>query len=774
LASPTASPTTPEAAAQAVSAPEPGLRFVGRRTRRSDAPQRLTGKTRFTADLPVPGLLHARLVHSPYAAARIMSIDTAAALAVSGVVGVYTARDLPLPDVAKSTADRSVLLALDRVWYAGHPVAVVLGETEAAAEDGAAEVQVAYEPLPAVVDITRAGDPDAPIVREDQAAETEEMATHGGGSGSQAATTPPAHPNVPDQVSFTRGDVQQGFKDAAVVVERTFATSWIHQGYLEPKVSLATLDALGQLVIYTSTQALVRTREAVEEALGLEPHGVTIHALPVGGGFGGKSVGFEPLVGALTQATGRPVRLVFTRVEELLTGRPTPSTSIRVAVGANAEGQLTTLKADLLYDSGSSPGSPLSIGALLIGSLYRWHHLLLTGREVLTNKTTSGAYRGPGAVQAVFALESVVDEVARELEIDPLELRRRNAVKEGDPMANGRAWPGIGLSQCLERAAPVWSAERAAAGPGEGVGLAVGAWMGGLEPATAYCRLEPDGSIRLMVGSVDLAGTNSTFELLAAETFGTHPSQVKVVTLDSREAPYQGPTVGSKTMYSVGPAILEAARDARDQVLQIAASILEAAPDDLEIAEGAVRVKGVPSKTVPLKTIHQRSTGMGARFKSVQGRGRTVMDRQAPGFAVHIARVHVDADTGRVTPLRYIAVQDVGKAINPSLVEGQMQGAVVQAVGWSLFERLEYDAEGQPLITSLMDYALPKASQAPQIQVEMVEVPAPLGPYGAKGVGEPPVIPGPAAIANAIRAAMGVRITRLPITSEALAQALRI
>jgi CO/xanthine dehydrogenase Mo-binding subunit len=759
-------------ARQVDSAPEPGLRFVGRRTKRSDAPQRLTGKTRFTADLPVSGLLHARLVHSPYAAARITSFNTEAARAMPGVVGVYTARDLPLRDVARSTADRSVLLALDRVLYAGHPVAVVVGESEAAAEDGAAQVQVEYEPLPAVVDITRAGDPDAPVVREDQAAETEEMATHGGGSASQAAATAPAHPNVPNQVSFTRGDVEQGLEEAAIVVERTFATSWIHQGYLEPKVSLATVDALGQLVVYTSTQALVRTREAVEEALGLEPHGVTIHGLPVGGGFGGKSVGFEPLVGALAQVTGRPVRLVFTRMEELLTGRPTPSTSIRIAVGASAEGQLTTLKADLLYDSGSSPGSPLSIGALLMGSLYCWQHVLLTGREVLTNKTTSGAYRGPGAVQAVFALESVVDEVARALEIDPLELRRRNAVKQGDPMVNGRPWPVIGLAQCLERAGPVWAAERAAAGPGEGVGLAIGAWMGGLEPATAYCRLEPDGSIRLMVGSVDLAGTNSTFELLAAEAFGTDPGQVKVVTLDSRDAPYQGPTVGSKTMYSVGPAILEAARDARDQVLQIGASILEASADDLEIADGEVRVKGVPNKTVSLKTIHQRSTGMGARFRSVQGRGRTVVDRQAPGFAVHIARVHVDADTGRVTPLRYIAVQDVGKAINPSLVEGQMQGAVVQAVGWGLFERLEYDAEGQPLITSLMDYALPKASQAPRIQVEMVEVPAPLGPYGAKGVGEPPVIPGPAAIANAIRAAAGVRITRLPITSEAVAQAL--
>jgi CO/xanthine dehydrogenase Mo-binding subunit len=753
---------------------EPVLRFVGRRAKRSDAPARLTGNTRFTADLSLPGLLHARLVLSPLAAARITSIDIAAARAVPGVVGVYTARDLPLADVAKSTGDRSVLLTLDRVLYVGHPVAVVLAETESAAEDGASEVLVDYDPTPVVVDIHHASDARAPIVREDEAAETEEMATHGGGPGGQPGGSGPRHPNVTNEVRFSRGDPDQGLKDASVVVERTFATSWVHQGYIEPKVSLATVDALGQLVVYTSTQALVRTREAVEEALGLEPHGVTIHALPVGGGFGGKSVGFEPLVAALARVVRRPVLLVFTRMEELLTARPTPSTSIRVAVGANSDGRLTTLKADLLFDSGSSPGSPLSIGALLMGSVYGWQHLLVTGREVLTNRTTSGAYRGPGAVQAMFALESAVDEVARQLQLDPLELRKRNAVKAGDPMANGRQWPRIGLEECLERAAPLWAAERAAAGPGEGVGLAIGGWMGGLEPATAYCRLEPDGTLRLMVGSVDMAGTNSTFELLAAEAFGVDPSQVRVVTLDSRDAPYQGPTVGSKTMYSVGPAIHQAALDARDQVLQIAASLLEASVDDLEIVDAEVRVRGVPASAVALKTIHQRSTGMGARFKSVQGRGQTVMDRQAPGFAVHIARVHVDAETGRVTPVRYVAVQDVGKAINPSVVEGQMHGAVVQAVGWGLFEGLRYDSEGQLLTTSLMDYALPKARQSPEIHADLVEVPAPLGPYGAKGVGEPPVIPGPAAIASAIRDAVGVRLTTLPITSEAVAQALRV
>jgi CO/xanthine dehydrogenase Mo-binding subunit len=296
--------------------------------------------------------------------------------------------------------------------------------------------------------------------------------------------------------------------------------------------------------------------------------------------------------------------------------------------------------------------------------------------------------------------------------------------------------------------------------------------MGGFEPATAYCRLEPDGSLRLTIGAVDLAGTNSTFELLAAEAFGVDPARVRVVTADSTHAPYQGPTVGSKTMYSVGPAILQAAADARAQVLRIGASILEASVDDLELVDNEVRIRGVPASGLALKEIHRRSTGQGARYRSVQGRGQTVVDRQAPGFAVHIVRVHVDDETGRVTPIHYVAVQDVGKAINPSIVEGQMHGAAAQAVGWGLFEAIPFDEQGQPLATSLLEYTLPKARQLPEIDAVLVEVPSELGPYGAKGVGEPPVIPGPAAIANAIRDAVGARVTSLPITSQAVELAL--
>ncbi len=748
------------------------LRYVGRRTKRSDAPERLTGKLRYVADLPMPGLLHARLVLSPYAAARIVTVNADAARAVPGVFGVYTASDLPIPEVKQAVEDRTVLLALDRVLYAGHPVAVVLAEDEATAEDAASLVEVEYDPLEPVVDMRSAGEAGTPAVRAADARATEDMSTHGGGAAGGSTQVQQQHPNVGGEVRFERGDVDKGFAEAAITKELEFSTPWVHQSYMEPKNGIAAFDPFGKLTIYASTQGQINVRDAVAKTLGLTHLDVNVHAMPVGGGFGGKVVGPEPLVAALARLSERPVRLVFNRMDEFQTARPMSPSRIRVKVGATAEGKLTSLQSHLVFDAGSSPGSPVSIAALLMGSVYPWEHLLITGNEVLTNRSANGAYRGPGAVQAQFALESLIDEVARELKIDPLDLRRKNAVKQGDPTASGKTWPRIGLAECLEQAQQLYSAEQAACGPNEGVGVAIGGWMGAMEPATAFCRLDPDGSLRIFVGSVDITGTNSTFELVAAEGFGISPDKIKVITADTDHAPHQGVSAGSKTTYSMSPAVLRAAQDAKDQVLRIAASQLEASMDDLEIVDGAVRVRGVPDKSVGLQQIYKLSTSFGGKYAAVQGRGQSVVDQQAPGFAVHLVRVHVDPETGKVTPRRYIAVQDAGKALNPANVEGQMMGAVVQAVGWGLFENIPYDERGTPLATSFLDYAVPKATQSPEIDAVIVEVPSEQGAFGARGVGEPPVIPGPAAIANAVRAASGARITDLPITPEKVQRAL--
>jgi CO/xanthine dehydrogenase Mo-binding subunit len=748
------------------------FKFVGRRTKRVDAPERLTGRLRFTNDLQMPGALHVRFVRSPYAAARIVSIDTSAARAIPGVVAVLTARDLPVPDIQAAVDARRILLALDAVLFAGHPVAAVLAETEALAEDGAEAVLVDYEPLPVAVDVLEAMAEDAPVVRQKREQDQSELAIHGAATGGQA-TDGPAGPNVTNRLQFKRGDVDAGFRDADVVLEREFRTAWVHQGYMEPQSCTAGTDPHGNLVVYASTQGMFFVRDQVARTLGLADHQVKVEAMPVGGGFGGKVGLVEPTAAALCLAVGRPVRLAYTRMDEFLAADPAPQSVLRLKIGAKRDGTLTTLDGELIFDAGANPGAPVGIAAILMGSTYRWEHLLLRGTEVLSHKSGTGAYRAPGAPQAAFALESLVDEMARELGVDPFELRVKNAVREGDLLADGRKWPRIGLLECLERIEPLYRAEQAAAGTDEGVGIALGGWPGGIEPASAACRLNSDGSLQVSLGSVDMTGVNTTFAIIAAETFGLDdPSQVRVTTVDTDGAPYAGVSGGSKVTYSGGPAVLRAAEDARRQVLRIAASELEASVEDLDIVHGRVQVRGVPGKSKSLSEIHQLSASFAARYEPVYGHGQAAVTDVAPGFAVHVARVHVDPDTFRVQPLHHICAQDVGRAINLAAVEGQIHGGTVQSVGWGLFERMEFDAQGTPLAASLMDYTIPKASQSPSVEAAIVEVPSASGPFGAKGVGEPPVIPGAAALANAVRDACGARVTELPVTSERVRSAL--
>src|SRR6266542_2251453 len=753
-APPSASGTTDGAA---------GFRFIGRRVKRPDAPERLTGRTRFTNDLLLPGALHARFVRSPHAAARVISIDSEAARAIPGVVAVLTARDLPIPDVKAAVEGRRLMLALDRVTYAGHPVAVVLADSEAIAEDGVQAVNVEYEAMRA----------DAPVVRAQREQDDSELSMHGADSSGTAATDSSKAPNVSSRTKFQRGDVEAGLREADLVVEREFHTSWVHQSYIEPQSCTASIDPLGNLTVYASTQALFHTRTEIARLLGIPDHRVKVEAMPVGGGFGGKFGLIEPTIAALAVATGRPVRAAYTRMDEFVAADPAPQSVLRVTIGAKRDGTLTTLKGELIFDAGANPGAPVGIAAILMGSTYRWQHVLLEGAEVLTHKAGTGAYRAPGAPQAAFALESVVDEVARELKMDPFELRQKNAVREGDLRVDGQPWPRIGLVECLQKAEPIYRAERSAAGAGEGVGIALGGWPGGIEPAAAACRLNSDGSLQISLGSVDLTGTNTTFAMIAAEAFGLEDlSEVRVTTVDTDGAPYAGASGGSKITYSVGPAVQKAAEDARNQVLRIASSELEASVDALEIVGGSVRVRGVPGKSKTLAEIYTLSGSFAAKYEPVYGRGQAAITDRSPGMAVHIVRVAVDPDTGHVQPLRYVAVQDVGRAINPATVEAQMQGGAVQGVGWGLFERMEYDDSGTPITASLMDYVIPKASQSPSLQMVLVEVPSKAGPFGAKGVGEPPVIPGAAALANAVRDACGARVTELPITPERVRQAL--
>ena len=742
--------------------------YVGQRHRLVEGRRKIMGQMRYTPDIHLPGLLHARLVLSPYAHARVRSIDTTAAGEIPGVVAVLTARDLP--DIVPSGRHR-LLLARDRVIFAGQPVALVLADSEAVAEDAAERVTVDYEPLPAAVAMDEALAPDAPLVWPDGLpGASDEAAAHGADVGGEEEK--PRASNVAQTVHFTRGDVQRGLEEADVVLEYTFTTPWVHQSYLEPHATVVQPDlATGGATVWTSTQAPFYIREEVASALGVDESDVKVVIMPVGGGFGGKFILYEPLVALAARAVGRPVRLVLSRLEEMMAGNPAPGARFEVRLGAKRDGTLTALDADITFDGGCYPSSPLGIAGVLLGSYYRFPNLDIRGKEVLTFKASSGAYRAPGAPQATFVIESLMDELARRLDMDPIELRLKNASRPGDPMVHGRVWPSMGLVQVLEhlREHPAWRARAEARARGRGIGIAVGGWPGGTEPAAAACTLHRDGTLHVHVGSPDLTGTATTFALLAADAFGIEPEKVRVIVGDTDTVPYAGAVGGSKTTYTLGPAVIQAAREAREQVLAIAAEELEAAVEDLEIVDGEVRVRGVPGKGIALAEIARQTMRFGGKYPPILGHGRHAVTAQAPGFCAQLAEVSVDEDTGQVRVHRLVIVQDVGKAINPLAIEGQMIGGAVQGLGWALFERMVYDSSGQLVTATWADYHLPTAADVPEeVDTVIVEVPSEHGPLGARGVGEPPVVPTAAALANAVRDATGKRITDLPIRPESL------
>jgi len=761
--------------------------MVGKAIRRQDGADKVTGRTRYAGDLPVAGLLHARLVLSPYAHARIVNIDTSQAMAVPGVKAVYTSETLGMAKRESSSRSQAPLALHETLWC-GHPVAIVLAENEAAAEDGASAVDVDYEPLPLVMDPLAAMQPASPLARTRKAGEVSEIA----GGGAHAAVSKEEEEekdqeelsqNVSDKAHFHTGNMQEGWREAEVVIEHTYRTSFVHQSYIEPQSIIVTPNTTSQqLTIWASSQGMFAVRSDVSEATRLPERQIRVESVPIGGAFGGKFGLIEPLAAAAAYAARKPVRLVYTRQDDLLAGNPAPQSIITLKLGAKRDGTLVAMEGKVVFDSGAYPGSAVFLGGLLLGSTYRCPNMDFRCYEVLTNKVSVGAYRAPGAPQACFALESAVDDLCQKLEMDPLAFRLKNGLKEGDPTLDHRQWPRIGLLECLEKAQqhPLWAKRlEQQTLPDElkgwkiGVGLSAGGWPGGTEPAAAACRLETDGTITVIVGTVDLTGSDTSLSLIAAEGLGMSSSSVNVVHDNTDTMPYSGGTGGSKTTYSMGPAVLAAAQDARNQVLAIAADMLEAAAGDLEIEGDKVVVRGTPGKSVELTRIASESMQFGGKYEPIYGRGRAAIKQSSPMFAVHVAKVAVDPETGEVRVLDYLAVQDVGFAINPAEVEGQIYGGVTQGLGWALFERLVYDENGQALTSTLMDYALPYIKDVPNISSILVEIPSALGPFGAKGVGEPPVIPVGAAIANAVFDAVGRRVAHLPITPERLFAAMQ-
>jgi len=744
---------------------------------RVEGAHKVTGDTVYAADVQLPGMLHCKLLRSPLAHARIQGIDATKALALEGVVRVVTAADLPTFDPKRMSNRGYNLLADDEVVFYGQPVVAVLAEDVATAEEALELIKVDYEELPAVLDSLAAMEDGSPLARKPvQEIDRSESKGHVSVDVEETQSDKPS--NIASQAKFSRGDIEKGFAEADSIVEHTWRSAMMHQGYIEPHATVADYDsASGDLTIWTATQGQFFVRDQISNMLRIPETKIRVIGTELGGGFGGKIFLTQSLTAVLAKIAGRPVKLIFTRKDDLQAATPSAGCVVELKTGMKKDGSVTAIKGKIVYDAGAFPGASAVVGAILLGGYYNFPNLEIETYEVMTNKVSVGAIRAPGAHNVTFAIESHMDMMARALGLDPLEARLKNAVSEGDEMPSEAKYPRIGLKECLEtiRESDLWKSRgsgQKSNGKARGVGLAVGGWLGGLQPASAHVELNGDGTVKVIVGANDITGTNTSFTQIAAEELGLPLEMVNVTTGDTMTSPFAGMSAGSKTLYTVGRAVKIAAEDARQQIFNIAAERLEANPDDLESVDGEVRVKGSPDKSLPFRRIAGITTGFGALYPPIIGKGAITARKQAPGFTAQVAEVEVDEDTGQVTLLNWGIAQDAGFAINPLSVAGQMQGGATQGIGIGLWEEMMFDDQGRLLNDGLLDYRMPTALDVPKIETHIVEVPSEEGPYGARGVGEPSIIPGAAAIANAIEDAVGARVTEAPITPERILRAM--
>ena len=753
---------------------------IGAARARPDGPTKTRGATRYAADRPMHGLLHARLVLAPRAHARILRIDSTAALAVRGVVAVLTAADLPIVSDGVDRIARP--LAGTEVVFGQQPVAMVVARTPAAAADAAELVDVQLAPLPAAIDADASMDPGAPLARIELAEEGDrtgsmDAQTHAGvgGGGDDSIDAEDLSPNVTGRYRYRDGDLRAALEGSTVVREGRYSTAWIHQGYLESQASTAWIDEDGSVVLETATQALFGARNEVAKALGVPQRRVRAVATPLGGAFGGKWPLLDALVAAAALKLRKPVRLAVTRSEDFAATNPGQPFDTTIRVATDADGRFRSLEARIIADAGAfEEGSAESLAGVLVAGPYAWPAFDIKAYGVRTNRFGVGAYRAPSGPPMAFALESVLDEVAAELGMDPIELRRRNLAQPGQPTVDGEQWAAHGAVEVLDalEASPTWRGRgNSTDGAGEGVGVALGYWPGATNAAAAVCRMSPDGSVQVLTGVADMSGVAGGFQAIVAEVLGIEPDMVDIQTLDSSSAPASPGSGGSTITYSSGRAIRRAAEVVAQRLLDAAALQLEISVDDLELVDGTVRPRGTPDKAIPIAKVVRANAR--ERRAPIEGHGATDVPGLAPSVSGHVARVAVDLDTGAVSVLEDHVVQDVGRVLNAALVAGQQHGAAAQSIGWATLEQLVHDEHGQLLTGTFVDYALPRAEHVGRLVTTSVEVPAEDGPLGARGIGEAPVIPGAAAVANAVAAATGVRLHELPMTAPRVWRALR-
>jgi CO/xanthine dehydrogenase Mo-binding subunit len=733
-----------------------------------DGLEKILGQTQYVSDLEFAGMLHIKLVLSVYAHAKIKAVHLEDAKALDGVVAVLTADDLPTRGKVINSRS-SAVLAKDVVLFAGQPVVAVVARTAELASDAAALVDIEYEELPTVPNMVVARADEIIVWKSGVPKEGADLtALHG--DTAVGASVEVTGSNILESKTFSRGDVTAAFASADIILEQTFSTPWVHQAYLEPHAAIVVPGV--ELTVYSSTQGQFAVRAEVARLLGIPDRKVRVVPMTVGGGFGAKYGLIEPLVAAIAVALNKPVKMVLTRSEDMMTTTPAPATQFKARLAANSNGDLLALEADVDMDNGVFPFGFGGIVAMLFGGTYKCPNYRSTIRQLATHKPQGGAYRAPGAPQVAFVLESLIDQLVRRVNADPISWRLRHAVEAGDLTGTGATWGVIGMRDVLLEAQkhPLLSVPRE---PNVGVGIAVGAWGGAFSPAGAVCRVEPDGTVRLQVGSVDISGVHSSLVLVVAETLSIEPEQVELVQGDTNMGPYAPASGGSQVTVSVSGAVLDASSSVKQQLLKLAATELEAHIEDLELKHGQAQVKGVPERGITiakLAGIAQRKAGGDG---PIVAEGRSAMKSGAPGFAVHIAKVHVDPDTGFVTPLAQVAIQDVGFALNPTLVQGQMHGGTAQGIGMGLYEAMRHDEVGGHATANFLEYAFPRAMDIPPLETIMVENPSDSAPFGARVVGEPPLVPGAAALTNAIFDACGVRILELPAKPETIWREMR-
>jgi CO/xanthine dehydrogenase Mo-binding subunit len=748
--------------------------IIGQRVPKIEGTEKVTGKAQYGADQSRPNMLWARHLGSTHAHARIVSIDTQAARAYPGVHAVLTGADLP-PIIASISGTNPApeefdvpsrgkrVLAWKKAVFHSEPVAVVAAITPTAAEEALDLIKVEYEALPVVLDPETSMMPGTTLLHDGVFTET----FHG------KALIPS---NVAKVTELSKGNVDEALEHAPVRVNVSFRTAMVHQGYIEPQACLAEYAPDGRFTIWTSTQGSFGVRSGLAGFLKVPPRRVRVTASEVGGGFGAKgAMSLEPICAVLAYVTGRPVKMQLTRSEVLRSTRPAPDTSMHIELAAERDGSLVGARAHFIWDVGAYPGGG-SVGGINCGfgsyNVANYHYV---GYDVLTNRPSIGAYRAPNGPQGAYGVESALDMLAEELGMSPIALRLKNAVAEGDRNPSDVPYPRIGLIETLRaiESHPAWTEPKAPASrPGwlRGRGVGCGMWGGGVGTSTAHINVNEDGSAVVVTGAVDLAGTRTTMAQIAAEELQLPYDRINVVQADTDVAPYSNPTGGSRITYSLGTAVYRAAVDARTQLRQRASALLRCPPDEVEYRTGEFWSATDPARRLTLAQVARGSSSAGDG--PVVGTGEVTHLLRAPAFATQLVEVEVDPETGAVIVVNAVGAQDVGKAINPTAVEGQIQGAVVQGFGWALTEGYVYDVAGRLRNPGFLDYRMPTALDAPNIECVLVEVPAIDGPYGVRGVGEAPIVPTLGAVANAVFDACGARVTTLPICGEPVLDAM--